>query len=88
MFLLKCRMFYLECRMRPAFSLILLNKRLNLIFQRMKLVAKFGRHWRLRVSDDSVIQFLEMEREIHRVTLRLNTLYEQAKNHNPLGPVE
>jgi hypothetical protein len=29
-----------------------------------------------------------MEREIHRVTLRLNTLYEQAKNHNPLGPVE
>jgi len=40
--------------------------RLQLILERMKLVAKYGRDWRLCVFDYEVVQFLQLECDIHK----------------------
>jgi hypothetical protein len=36
---------------------------------RVKFIAKYGRHWRLRVLNDEVIELLQLERDIHDRTM-------------------
>lgn len=61
MFILQCRMRFLECRQFIGN----IRLRLNLFAQRRKFAAKYGGHWRSRVLDNEVIEFLELERYAH-----------------------
>ena len=55
---------HLVGKIRTLFFLA--NVSLYLFPKWVKLVAKYGRHWRLRVLDYEVVQFLQCERDVHK----------------------
>ena len=56
----------------------------------MKLVAKYGRNWRLRVLDYEVIKFLQLERDIHKplcaAALKRKQLVADSDSNNATCP--
>lgn len=63
---LECLIFLNNLRMIRCEIFFFCDVRLNMIAQRMKLIAKHGRNWRLCVTDYEVVQFLQCESYVHK----------------------
>ncbi len=53
------------------FAFLRINICLQLLPKRVKFVAKFGLNWRLRKFDNEIVEFLQLERDVHKLTWRL-----------------
>src|ERR1017187_7207290 len=65
-FILKFRYRLMQLNSIRRFLVFRCNIGFKMLAQRRKLVAKHGRGWRACVFDYEVVQFLQVENEIHR----------------------
>jgi hypothetical protein len=69
--ILEFRMFLCKLSVFLRFLFLRINVCLHLFPKRVKLVAKFGLNWRLRVLDNEVVEFLQLERDVHGLSWRI-----------------
>ena len=73
-------------RLNPELCFRRQRMRLHLIKQRMKMVAKYGCRWRLRVGENEMVEFLQVERDVHtRVFNRVSTPNDPSSATRPAG---